>query len=190
MGSLYSGDDSFPYYVISADDIDDYAEDGQNYGYCLENEFCICERDLLDAIEEKFDVDSLDLWIDISKEDIVVSHDEEIPETLLKKINIFAKKWRKEHEIFVKAKFYNYFDGHNWKSLLLWSEDKCVDDQKQFRILSDEEAADMIAAYNRAKHDKPAYEQGIASYEDKETGYEVLFSLFEGTIGFAGIYLK
>lgn len=90
-----------------------YDKFGQKIGkenaedYCLENSYCteLRERFLNDLQTAGFEVENK------SWEDFVESDDNSIKE--------FVENWRDENEVYTEALAYNYWDGNNWRSVIL-----------------------------------------------------------------------
>lgn len=184
-------EDGYPsFYVVLAKEIENYAADGTSNDYSLENEESTCWSDLQSELESKYPGTSYELGdnneinIDESYTDIEVSKEK------LAEIRKFAADWLKEHEWHDDATWWNYFDGSNWKSELLHSGDQAVDDNKSMELLSDddEDAINVLAAYDRAEDAHPEFEQGYATYHDEETGYDVRFSQWSGHASMADIF--
>ncbi len=88
------------YLVVLAKEIEKSAADGHNYDYSLSNEDSECEYDMMKAIEENFGVNTAELSLFGEDNDIETCLGSEIDDEFLKKINAFAKEWRKENERF------------------------------------------------------------------------------------------
>ena len=98
------------------------------------------------------------------------------------------KEWLEDNECFYDCKFWNYWDGHNWQSLLLYCENPDVDNNKDYELLGEDVTLDdepdeediVLAAFERAKKTSPEWHNGYAHYKDEETGLFVTFSCWEG----------
>lgn len=189
INHLENGND---YLVVYEDQISDTAADGTTYDYSLKNEESTCWSDLESELEEKYEglhfTLSTDNEIDI---DTWSSDDEALEEAektnKIEEIREFAKEWLEDNECLYDCKFWNYWDGHNWNSLLLYCENPEVDDNKDYELLGEDvtlddepdEADIVLTAFERAKKVSPDWHNGIAVYKDKETGYYIIFSYFE-----------
>lgn len=181
------------YFVVNEDQISEIAADETTFDYSLENGESTCWSDLESELEEKYKGLSFALSegneIDI---DTWNSDDEALEEAertnKIEKIREFAKEWLEEHEYFYDCKFWNYWDGHNWQSLLLYCENPGVDDNKDYELLGEDVTLDdepdeediVLAAFERAKKASPEWHNGYAHYKDEETGLFVTFSCWEG----------
>lgn len=181
------------YFVVYEDQISGTAADGTMYDYSLKNGESTCWSDLESELEGKyaglrFSL-STDNEIDI---DTWSSDDEALEEAektnKIEEIREFAKEWLEENEYFYDCKFWNYWDGHNWKSWLLYCENPGVDDNKDYELLGEDVTLDdepdeediVLAAFERAKEASPEWHNGYAQYKDEETGYLIMFSCWEG----------
>ena len=176
------------YYVVLAKDIEDYSAAGDNYDYSLANNESSCESGMMDAIAEKFGIDTSDLCLTGENNDVDSCLGSDITEQQLSSINAFAKEWREENEMHYKGKWYNYFDGSNWQSLLLYSENDYVNDNKEYELLDGEEAQSVIDAFDRAEDADLNYKHGYAAYHDDETGLDVRFSRYSNAVGLTDIF--
>lgn len=181
------------YFVVNEDQISETAADGTTFDYSLENGESTCWSDLESELEEKYKGLSFALSegneIDI---DTWNSDDEALEEAertnKIEKIREFAKEWLEDHECFYDCKFWNYWDGHNWQSLLLYCENPDVDNNKDYELLGEDvtlndepdEEDIVLAAFERAKKASPEWHNGYAHYKDEETGLFVTFSCWEG----------
>lgn len=185
--------DGADYLVVYEDQINDTAADGTTYDYSLENGESTCYNDLETELEEKFKglrfTLGADNEIDIDEwesDDEVLTDAEKTNK--IEKIRAFAKEWLEDNECFYDCKFWNYWDGHKWKSCLLYCEDPGVDDNKDYELLGEEVTLDdepdeediVLAAFERAKEASPEWSNGVAKYKDEETGYLIMFSCWEG----------
>lgn len=193
--------DNADYLVIYEDQISGTAVDGTTFDYSLENGESTCWSNLESELEEKYKglhfTLSTDNEIDI---DMWNSDDEALEEAeqsnKIEEIREFAKEWLEENEYFYDCKFWNYWDGHNWRSCLLYCEDPGVDDNKNYELLGEEVTFDdgpdeediVLAVFERAKEASPEWHNGYAKYKDEETGYLVTFSCWEGDAYAAAVY--
>ena len=190
LGNLQHEDDQPKFLVVLAKEIENYAADGSSYDYSLENGESECEYDMMKAIEQEFDVDSSELSLYGENNELETCIGSEISDELLAEINKFAKGWRKENEWFDNPLYWNYFDGSNWKSELLHSEEECANDNRQYDLLdrNDETAKKVISAYDRAEDVPRQWENGYSTFIDEETGYEVIFYQWCGHGSMADVY--
>ena len=181
------------YFVVNEDQISEIAADGTTFDYSLENGESTCWSDLESELEKKYKGLSFAISegneIDIDTWD---SDDEALEEAertnKIEKIREFAKEWLEDHECFYDCKFWNYWDGHNWQSLLLYCENPDVDNNKDYELLGEDVTLDdepdeediVLAAFERAKKALPEWHNGYAHYKDEETGLFVTFSCWEG----------
>lgn len=189
INHLETGDD---YLVVYEDQISDAAADGTTYDYSLKNGESTCWSDLETELEEKYkglrfalgadnEID-IDEW---NSDDEALEEAEKTNE--IEEIREFAKEWLEDYECFYDCKFWNYWDGHNWKSWLLYCENPEVDDNKDYELLGEEVTLDdepdeediVLAAFERAKKASPEWHNGVAVYHDEETGYFISFSCYE-----------
>ena len=149
--------------------------------------------ELKDELESKYKGLSFDLGDDNQIEiDACFSDDDALAEAektnLIKEIRQFAKEWLEEYECYYDCQFWNYWDGHNWKSELLYCENPGVDDNKDYELLDDDEEESIIlAVFERAKQASPEWNNGFAEYLDEETGFAVTFSCWVGSAYAAAI---
>lgn len=181
------------YLVVYEDQIDNTAADGTTYDYSLQNEESSCWNDLETELEEKYEglrfTLGSDNEIDIDEwesDDDVLADAEKTNK--IEEIRAFTKEWLEDNEYFYDCKFWNYWDGHNWESLLLYCENPEVDDNKDYELLGEDvtlndepdEEDIVLAAFERAREASPEWCNGFAKYKDEETGYLVMFSCREG----------
>lgn len=190
LENLQHEDDQPRFLVVLAKEIENYAADGSSYDYSLENGESECEYDMMKAIEKKFGINSAELSLHGEDNELEACLGSEISDELLAEINKFAKGWRKENEWFDNPLYWNYFDGSNWESELLHSEEECANDNRQFDLLdsNDETAREVIAAYDRAEDAPREWENGFSTFIDEETGYEIRFSRWSGHGSMADVY--
>lgn len=189
--NLYYEDGYPKYYIVLAKDIENESATGESYDYNLSNSESGCEEALFDAIRDAFDVDTSDFGLYGDDNHIEYEgYDDDITEEKIAEINAFAKSWRAENEYKVNCLWYNYFDGSNWQSLLLSSDDDYVDSNKQYELLNDDDAEDIIAAFDRAKDEScnVDWQRGYKTIHDEETGYDIRFSQYSNAVGIADIF--
>ena len=190
LENLHQEGDQPRYLVVLAKEIENHAADGSSYDYSLNNNESECEYDMMKAIEKKFGVNTSELSLYGEDNELEACIGSEISYELLTKINNFAKNWRKEYEWFDKPLYWNYFDGSNWRSELLHSEEEGVNDNRQYDLLDndDETSKKIIAAYDRAEDSTKQWENGYSTFIDEETGYEIRFSKWFGHASMADVY--
>lgn len=190
LENLQQEEDQPRFLVVLTKEIENYAADGSSYDYSLANEESECQSDLMKAIEEKFGVNTDELSLFGKDNEIESCLDSEISDEQLVQINDFAKTWREKNEWFDSPLYWNYFDGSNWKSVLLHSEIDDVNNNRQYDLLdsNDETAKDIIAAYDRAGDSPREWENGYSTFRDEETGYELRFSQWSGHASMADVY--
>lgn len=188
------------YFVVYEDQISGTAANGITFDYSLKNGESTCWSDLESELEEKYKglrfTLRTDNEIDIDTWD---SDDEALEEAeqsnKIEEIREFAKEWLEENEYFYDCKFWNYWDGHNWQSWLLYCENPEVDDNKDYELLGEEITLDdepdeediVLAAYKRARKASPEWHNGYARYKDEETGYFITFSCYESNAEAASV---
>lgn len=190
LENIQQEDDQPRYFVVLAKEIENYAADGSSYDYSLDNNESECEYNMMKAIEEKFGINTAELSLCGEDNELEACIGSEISDELLDKINDFAKTWRKENEWFDSPTYWNYFDGSNWKSELLYSEEECANNNRKYDLLdsNDETAKEIIAAYDRADDAPKQWENGYSTFIDEETGYEIRFSQWSGHASMADVY--
>ena len=190
LENLHQEDDQPRYLVVLAKEIENHAADGSSYDYSLNNNESECEYDMMKAIEKKLVVNTSELSLYGEDNELEACIGSEISDELITKINNFAKNWRKEYEWFDKPLYWNYFDGSNWRSELIHSEEEGVNDNRQYDLLDndDETAKKIIAAYDRAEDSTKQWENGYSTFIDEETGYEIRFSQWFGHASMADVY--
>ena len=193
LKNVNNSDYGADYLVVYEDQISETAADGTTFDYSLENGNSTCWRDLEEELEEKYkglrfelDTDNniyIDKW---GSDDEALEEAEKTNK--IEEIREFAKKWLEDNECFLDCKFWNFWDGHNWKSMLLYCEDPGVDDNKDYELLGEEvtlndeqdEEDIVLAAFKRARESSPEWHNGYAEYKDEETGFLIVFSCWEG----------
>ena len=116
-----------------------YDKFGQKIGkenaedYCLENSYCteLRGRFLNDLQTAGFEVENK------SWEDFVESDDNSIKE--------FVENWRDENEAYTEALAYNYWDGNNWRSVILYDDANGY--SVNYEKVEEELAEKVLAAY-------------------------------------------
>ena len=190
LENLKQEDDQPRYLVVLAKEIENHAADGSSYDYSLGNNDSECEYDMMKAIDKKFGINTAELSLCGEDNELEVCIGSEISDDLLAKINDFAKTWRNENEWFDEPLYWNYFDGSNWRAVLLHSEVEYANDNRQYNLLdsNDDTAKDVIAAYDRAEDVPRQWENGYSTFLDEETGYEIRFSQWYGHASMADVY--
>lgn len=190
LENLQQEDDQPRYLVVLAKEIENHAADGSSYDYSLGNNDSECEYDMMKAIDKKFGINTAELSLCGEDNELEVCIGSEISDDLLAKINDFAKTWRNENEWFDEPLYWNYFDGSNWRAVLLHSEVEYANDNRQYNLLdsNDDTAKDVIAAYERAEDVPRQWENGYSTFLDEETGYEIRFSQWYGHASMADVY--
>lgn len=190
LENIQQEDDQPRYLVVLANEIENHAADGSSYDYSLDNNESECEYNMMKAIEKKFGVNTADLYLCGEDNELEACIGSEISDDLLAKINDFSKTWRNENEWFDSPTYWNYFDGSNWKSELLYSEEECANNNRKYDLLdsNDETAKEIIAAYDRAEDAPKQWENGYSTFIDEETGYEIRFSQWCGHASMADVY--
>lgn len=117
--------------------------------YCLENCYCtgLREKFLNDFKSAGFEVEE-DNCID----DILESEDE--------KVQKFLEDWREENESYTEALVYNFWNGHNWQSIIL---DCDIDEGVNYEEIESEEAEEILKAFEGVEFGQ--YKCGLRSVE-------------------------
>ena len=159
-----------------------YANHGEQVGHYYAGDYSIFNSassaafDCQDAINQKFGVvalidDGLVQIIDNVDVDYSFDTDSEFDE-LTKDINNFIIEWEKQNSNYSKVKGFNYFDGHNWKTVTT-----CADfGETSHSIIEDE---DLIGELEKAIEEMEFVESGYGKEEYEGNGYAIIKTQFE-----------
>lgn len=121
-----------------------------------------------------FDIDDTHVEVDAYETD---------DEKLAKKIQGIMNDWAKENFKEEEATYLNYWDGHNYQSIVF---EQGADINDSWEILDDDEAQEYIDIYNKASFGD--WKEGIRT--DVVDGYLVSQSRWEGDWWIASIELQ
>lgn len=146
-----------------------YDQFGQQIGeenagdYCLVSSYCECLRF---QFLNDFKKAGFELEVDNCIDDILESEDEKIKE--------FIEAWKEENEAHTKVLVWNYFDGHNWKSIIL--DDDTSGLEANYEEVESKEAEEILKAFEGVKFEQ--HECGLCTVESGE--FIFTHSLFAG----------
>jgi hypothetical protein len=189
------------YYAISperietlnvADTYDSYGQQVGHYNagdYHFDNSESSCQDDCCKAIQEKFQVgvcldgemvSSIDNEEADDYQNFIEVDDEGADEhnkmvQLIIDINEFISEWREENESLNTCQGFNYWDGHNWKTVITSFE---YDGYPSHEIIDDEE---LIQSLNQAIESKEYVKSGFGFEEYEFEDWKIIDSHFEGT---------
>lgn len=131
--------------------------------YCLENSTCDRLREeFLNAIKlAGFEVKEDDTF-----EDFVESENAEI--------KAFTEKWREKNESYNNVLAWNYFDGHNWRTITIDSDN--YDCEANYEKMENEESEEILRLFNEVYFDE--FNNGFSKI--KKGGYTFVKSQFAG----------
>jgi len=185
------------YYAIDAEKIkeipesDTYDRYGQQIGheaagdYHIDNDYSSAKQDCIAAIEEKFGYKvSIDYKngvevIENTETDEWISEQIDPTEAgeLISDINSFISEWGNENSTITALRGFNYWDGHNWKTVVVEREHTGRDNTSH-QILDDQE---LIAELNEAieTSNRTIYEFGKEKYQSDN--WEIVVNNFQGS---------
>lgn len=145
------------YYAIPSDKIetmnlcDTYDRNGQKIGhtnagdYHLSNSEGVAITDCTKAISEKFgiDIDNIHFVNEGLDEFTIEAGDGEEYGFDESAVNAFIKEWREENESLVEVEGFDYWDGHNWKTVTT-----SVENAEPTHSIVDDEA--LVAELNKS----------------------------------------
>ena len=177
------------YYAISPERIetlnvaDTYGQYGQEVGhynagdYHFDNSASSCQSDCEKAIREKFNLEEV-VTIDFIESDgkwIIDEDTYDSTQAEASDINDFISEWREENESLSSCQGFNYWDGHNWKTVITSFE---FDGNPSHEIIDDE---DLVKNLNHAIEAKEYVKSGFGFEEYEFEGWKIIDSHFEGT---------
>lgn len=177
--------------LINDDDIingylhDTYSEYGQPFSAYDSGDWCFQQEDFLREAQKesekklgKIDWDCFEIET-IGDTEIEISSDEE-DNDMAEKIQTIMNDWAEKNYAATEATYINYWDGHNYKSIVLSFGD-CV--SEEYSQLDDEEAKEYIDLFNEAEFDD--WNRGIKTAI--VGGYKIEKSQWEGHFEIASI---
>lgn len=156
-----------------------YDQFGQQIGeenagdYCLESSYCECLRN---EFLNDFKKAGFELEEDNCIDDILESEDE--------KIKKFIEAWKEENEMHTRVFAWNYFDGNNWKSIII--NDDTSDLEANYEEVESKEAGEILKAFESVQFGQ--HERGLCTIESGE--YIFTHSLFAGDPFLANVELN
>lgn len=155
-----------------------YDKFGQQIGeenagdYCLENCYCTDLRDkfLNDLKAAGFEVDE-----NSDIDDFTDSEDE--------KLKKFIEAWKDENESYTEALVYNFWNGHNWQSIIISCDS---DESVNYEEIEGKEAEDILKAFEGVQFGQ--HERGLCTVESGE--FVFTHSLFAGNPFLADVELN
>lgn len=142
--------------------------------YSIDNCDCDFVEDLIIAINKEFNLDcNKDVYFD-DLQDIL----DELELTDNVNIKQFAKNWVEEETEHTLCKSYDYYDGSNYKSLILEN----MGDQVDLIELNDDLNNKIIEEYNKIEECQFVFKNGIASVETenyifKKSNFSWMFAI-------------
>lgn len=148
--------DDWQYFVTKQDNIEDgllhdtYGQYGQQLDeyaagdYCLANFDCSMKADIEKELRAKFGInEDADLHIE---DDGTITIDDEENEAMTQ----FARQYNDDNSIYTEAKYFTYWDGSNYKSIVV--ECDLYDNNLEWEVVDDEdliaEIKDVIEQYD------------------------------------------
>jgi len=177
--------------LINDDDIingylhDTYSEYGQQLSSYDAGDWCFEDaefmREAQAEAEKKLGNIDWDLFEieTIGDTEIEISSDEEDSD-MAEKIQAIMNSWAEKNYAATEATYINYWDGHNYKSIVLSFGD-CV--SEEWELLSDEEAKEYVDLFDEAEFGD--WERGIKTAI--VGGYKIEKSQWEGHFEIASI---
>lgn len=156
-----------------------YDQFGQQIGeenagdYCLENCYC---TDLRDKFLNDLKAAGFEFEEDGDIDDFTGSDD--------KKVKEFVSVWRESNESHVQVLAWNYFNGHNWQSIIL--DDDTSDLEANYEEVESKEAEEILKAFESVQFGQ--HERGLCTIESGE--YIFTHSLFAGDPFLANVELN
>ena len=146
-----------------------YDQYGQEVGhgnagdYHIDNQYSDAKQDCIAAIQEKFGVEvNIDTHnvcvetIDNTEVDEWISDeiDPAVAGEFINEINTFISEWVEENSTYTTLKGFNYWDGNNWKTVVVEMEHG---DCKSHQLVDDE---DLIEELNKSIEEKEFLKKG------------------------------
>jgi hypothetical protein len=126
--------------------------------------------------------DDFDLEVIGDKEVEITSNDDE--DKKAEEIQQIMNAWAEKNYYAVTGTYINYWDGHNWRSIVLSTE--FGDGDGTWKLLEDEEEEKYIDLYNRAEFGQWSNGYSTAVVDE----YKVVKSCWEGSFEIATILLN
>lgn len=140
--------------------------------YCLEN--CYCTE-----LREKFLNDFKTAGFKVEEDNCI----DDILESGDGKVQKFLEDWKEENESYTGALVYNFWDGHNWQSIVL---DCDIDEAVNYEEIESKEAKEILKAFEGVEFGQ--HECGLCSVEVGDLVF--IHSLFAGDPFLADVQLS
>lgn len=156
-----------------------YDEFGQQIGeenagdYCLENGYCT-------DLREKFFSDLKAAGFEVEEESDI----DDFTDSKDEKVQKFVESWREENESHVQALAWNYFDGNNWRNVIL--DDDASGFESNYEEVESKEAKEILKAFDGVEFGE--HECGLCSV--KRSSYVFTHSLFANNPFLADVELN
>ena len=110
--------------------------------YSIDNSYSDATKDCLKSLYEYFEIEYSDDYLLFSIEEVLSGENDLLSEIDEKEISGFIKNWRENNEAHTEVDAWTYWDGCNYKTIILRSEMGIedvieIDDEKQDAILSE-----------------------------------------------------
>ena len=148
--------------IVNKDDIETkylcetYDNHGNQIGcenagcYSFNNPASGMHEDCIKEINEKFNLKlSNESWMSNINEWERYLKNNEVPENRIDEILEFIEKFEEKNSHHIKTKSIDYWDGRNWRTLILEILELVYDGYTDGYILDEEEAADILAAWEK-----------------------------------------
>lgn len=140
--------------------------------YCLENCYC---TELHEKFLNDFETAGFEVEEDNCIDDILESADE--------KVQKFLEDWKEVNESYTEAIAYNFWNGHNWQSIILDSD---IDEAINYEEIESKEAEEILNAFEEVEFGQ--HERGLCSV--KVDNFVFTHSLFAGNPFLADVELN
>lgn len=185
------------YYIVHSKELDSWAYDGSSTDYSLHNHDSGCWEDLCCELEGKYDGLAFEIYADVV-ESIHIDEDNSEQEALeeamrtdmIQDIRESAKRWLEKNEWNDEPLYWNWLNGGNWHSCLIFSNKESINRDTDLELLAKDssEAARILEAAFRSPYPGLEFEEGRALFCDKETGISFIYSQWQGEPGIAAVY--
>jgi hypothetical protein len=175
------------YYAISSDKIetlnlcDTYDRNGQKVGhfyagdYHLDNHESDATKDCIKAVSEKFSIDEDNIHLVNTGGEIEIEAGDGAQYGFDEKtVEAFIKEWREKNESLTEVKGFDYWDGHNWKTITTG----VYFGEPSHEIVSDEK---LVAELNEAIENKSFEKSGFGCEVYSHDKWVVIDSNWQGT---------
>ncbi len=110
--------------------------------YSIDNSYSDATKDCLKSLYEYFEIEYSDDYLLFSIEEVLSGENDLLSEIDEKEIYGFIKNWRENNEAHTEVDAWTYWDGCNYKTIILRSEMGIedvieIDDEKQDAVLSE-----------------------------------------------------